>query len=571
MADDHAAAHTVVCGWLDDPRTDRGVRFLGDDGQWQRLTYAELADLSLRAGAALADSGVRRGDVVPLALPNGIDLVSHLLGLWAIGATPSVLALPWALRAGRSYQRQVQAVARRLRPRHVVVAAGFAEVFAESIGEHAASVTVLSPRYAPDGADAPRARTDLAVLQFTSGSRGDPRGLRISVENLAANLRMIHDWTRVTHHGAVSWLPLYHDMGLIGGLLAGVSAQTEHALVRPEHFLQDVIGWLAEYGRSAYAHMVMPNFGFEFVLGHVQPSDLAGMDFSTLETVVSGAERIDPAVLARFAALLAPFGFDRRALMPAYGLAEGTLAVTGMPRESMARMVRVASLHRRLGSKVEVCEVAELTERPVDQPWLWQVSCGPAMPGLQLRILDEDGAVQPEGVLGEVHVSGSSVAQGYLEPSPEDAERLRDGRLFTGDAGFVLDGELFVVGRMGDSFTVNGQNVFVEDIEAELAASGLVGRHDSTVVAGMHDGRPTVLLVTERPLPEGIGARAEGVIRSLAGDRAAVRSIVVGRGNIPMTSSRKPRRRSLWLTFASGGFDEPGAGDTAAREGTSHG
>ncbi|GHE98123.1 AMP-binding protein [Streptomyces fumanus] len=555
MSQRKTADHERLFGWLDDPVDARGIRFRLDDGSWQRLTYRELARRTLGAGAALADAGVRPGDVVPLVVPGGEDFVTQFFGLLAIGAVPSVLPLPLALRAGEGYQAQLKAITARIHPRHVVADPRYHDVVGENVARIGGGTEVLAPQYADRPEEAPRAWGDLAVLQFTSGSRGSPRGLRISIANMAANLRMIQGWIDPVGHGAVTWLPLYHDMGLVGGLLGALTLQVEHALMRPEQFVRDTPGWLTEYGRTPYTSMCMPNFGFERVLATVRPEHLEGLDFSALTGVISGAERIDPAVIARFAALLAPHGFRARALMPAYGLAEGTLAVTGVPKARAPRLARVRGLERRLGEKLDVAEVVELTTEPVDEPWNWQVSCGPPLGDTRVEILDEDGVAQPEGVLGEIFVQGPAVAEGYVDAAPEDREKLDDGKLRTGDAGFLLDGELYVVGRLGDSVKINGQSVFVEDIELELVASGLVSRRWATVVAGVVRGEPKVLLVTERPLGER-QEEALSVMAAFTGGTRHAEVLCVKRGSIPLTSSRKPRRRSLWLAYLAGELKE---------------
>lgn len=540
-----------VLGWLEDPSAERGVRFRQEDGSWLRLTYAELADGSLRAGAALAAAGIRPGQVVPVVLPNGQDFVTHFFGLLAIGATPSVLPLPWALRGGERYQDQLRAITARIRPSHAVVGTQFRDPVLGSTVELEPGIEVLAPGYADRAGEAPRADGELAVLQFTSGSRGTPRGLRITMANLAANLRMIQQWARLGPWGVVSWLPVYHDMGLIGGLLSPLTIQSEQAVLTPEQFIRDSRGWLGEYGRNPYSNMVMPNFGYAWVLARTRPQDLVGLDFSHLTSVISGAERIDPAVLSAFVRLLEPHGFDVAALQPAYGLAEGTLAVTGVTSREVPRLVRADCLERRLGEKVDVLSAVELSAEPVAEPWLWQVSCGRPMEGLEVEVVDDQGARQPECVLGEIVVQGPSVADGYVDAAPEDAARLGGGRLRTGDAGFLLDGELYLVGRLGDSVKISGQSVFVEDVELELLAVGAVRRQQAAVVAGMIEGTPTVLLVTERSLGDRL-ADAVGIVRTFVGDDADVRVLQVKPGSIPLTSSRKPRRRVLWLAYLAG-------------------
>jgi acyl-CoA synthetase (AMP-forming)/AMP-acid ligase II len=545
------ADYEYLTRWLDAPVTHRGIRFRGGDGSWQRLTYRELAEDALRAGATLAGHGVRQGDVVPLALPAGADFIAYFFGLLAIGATPSVLPLPWALRAGATYQNHLRAIMGRIRPRHAVVADPLRELVHDSIVELGTGTRLLPVQRDARPEDAPRAASELAIVQFTSGSRGSPRGLRITMANLAANLRMIQQWVGLREYGAVSWLPLYHDMGLVGGLLGGVTQQAEHATMRPEQFLRSPVGWLTEYGRAPYEGMVMPNFGFERVLARVKPDDLEGLDFSPLTSVISGAERVDPAVLSRFARLLEPFGFGLRALMPAYGLAEGTLAVCGVARGDVPRLVRASGADRWLGGKVDVDSVTELAHEPVTQPWLWHVSCGRPMPGVRVEILDENGVRQPEGVLGEIFVAGPSVADGYVDVPQDEQASLREGTLRTGDAGFLLDGELYVVGRLGDSLKINGQSVFVEDIELELFTVTALSRNHVAVAAGLDRGVPTVVVVADRPLGVAHGD-VLSVIRSFTGDVAGAEIVQLRPGTMPLTTSGKPRRRAIWLAYLAG-------------------
>ncbi|WFE41023.1 AMP-binding protein [Micromonospora sp. WMMD998] len=557
-----AVSRDLLLGWLDAPSTERGVRFHVEGPDWSRHTYEDLAERALRAGAALADAGVRRGEVVPLVLPSGPDFVACFFGLLAIGATPSVLPLPAALQDTTGYETQLRAIAAAVRPRFAIASDDHRDVLLAGVRQAGQQTTILAPAYGDVGA-APRAHGELAVLQFTSGSLGRPQGVRITVDNLAANLRMIQRWLGITDRGGVSWLPLYHDMGLVGGLLTLVTLQTEHAMMRPQQFVRDTRGWLAEYGSGRYAQIFMPNFGFERVVDRVTPDDLVGLDFSGVTSVVSGAERINPAALARFAALLQPHGFDSRALTPAYGLAEGTLAVTGVPRHEPVRMVRTNAPGRSLDDKVEVTGKAVLTTDPVSEPWGWQVSCGRPLDGLRVDVVDEDGQPQPDGVFGEISVQGPSITAGYADGTSRDGARLVGGSLRTGDAGFFHDGDLYVVGRLGDSVKLRGRSIFVEDVELDLRArTGIAPRH-LVVAGGVVDGRPTLLVVAERDLGDHLDVVVEAV-RAFTGSAVRVLILRARRGTIPLTSSGKPRRRLLWRRHLAGQLTGEWLGDPPA-------
>lgn len=547
----------LLTGWLDEPDDSRGVRFMTDAGQWERHTYPQLTALVDGAAARFVDAGVARGEVVPVLVPTGPQFVAAFFGLLAVGATPTVLPLPRALQAGDDYAPHLAAVAATLHPRFVVGSEVNAAPLLDVATTSGHALTRIDPGFTPHTGPAPRRDPgELAIMQFTSGSRGRPRGLRITWDNLEANLRMIQGWIRPDHWGGVSWLPLYHDMGLVGGLLTGLTMQVEHAVMRPQQFIRSTVGWLAEYGRTPYAHMFMPNFGFERVVTKVRPADLEGMDFSALTSVISGAERINPAVLADFVRLLAPFGFDARALNPAYGLAEATLAVTGVPADEHPATIRVTGTDGSLGDPVVVRQEGVGGIDTVDDPAKWQVSCGRPLPGIELVLVDEDGNRLPEDHLGEVLVRGPSVADGYAQTEVEDLSKFEGGWLHTGDAAFTHGGNLYVVGRLGDSVKVRGRTVFVEDVELQLGALTNAGtQRRLTVAAGMADAVPTLLVLAEFDLTPHLD-EITGAVRRFAGD--ALRLVVhrLPRGRTPLTSSGKPRRRTAWLRWVTG--DLPG-------------
>jgi acyl-CoA synthetase (AMP-forming)/AMP-acid ligase II len=291
----------------------------------------------------------------------------------------------------------------------------------------------------------------------------------------------------------------------------------------------------------------------------VAPEALEELDFSGLRGMVIGAERIDARVLDDFARLLAPNGLDRRALLPAYGLAEATLAVTGLPVDegwSSARLdpsslvmdERIASLGN--GGTVEAVQggVDESAGGTV------VVGCGRPLAGVVIAIASENGASLPELHVGEIVVRGASLADGYVGDAETTLTRLTEGTLWTGDAGFLLDGQLYVLGRLGDSMKVRGRVVFSEDLEVGLAAAG-APRQRIAVLLGVHAGNPTVVLLVEDTEPSWRSA-AEALLHQRT-DGAVALIITVPRGTIARTSSGKPRRRYLWQAFVAGECTQP--------------
>jgi acyl-CoA synthetase (AMP-forming)/AMP-acid ligase II len=351
-----------------------------------------------------------------------------------------------------------------------------------------------------------------------------------------------------------SWLPVHHDMGLIGCLVAPVVNRCDLWLMRPEQFVRRPANYLRCLGEFGARLTAMPAFGLGYLLRRVPPHLLAGLDFSQVRAVIVGAERLDPAILDRFAALLAPYGLPPCALRPAYGLAESTLIVTGLPVSARWRRLTVDPVRLAQGHAVEIPAAAGGAEL---------VGCGPPLGGARVSIHDagtettDGGAIPelPDGAVGEIVISGPSVAAGYADRSGS-AARFRGSRLHSGDAGFLLDGQLYVLGRLGDAIKVRGRLLLAEDLEAALARAGLPARQ-LVVLLGDTGVGPTAVALVEQARPDWLTA-ATTLLRRHAED-ARVVVLAVARGTILRTTSGKARRRVMWQRFLAS--SPPGAED----------
>lgn len=527
---------STLLGWLTDPHPERGVRIADDRGGWEFVPYRELAASARRTGAAMRAAGLRPGEVVCLVLPGPRAFLTALFGAWAAGATAAPLAPP-SFQGRAEYVTQLRAVLAQAAPALVVADEEAHEPVAEALG-----AAPWTPEEGPD--EAPAAPAPLALLQFTSGSTGRPRGVRVSWRNLEANRvlqRRLIDWR--AGEGIASWLPLHHDMGLIGCCLFAVAAQAPLWLMRPDQFIRDPARWLACFGPGGAAHSAAPSFAFAYAARRVRPERLAGLDLSGWRSVCVGAEPVDAAALDAFARFAAPAGFSPDAYLPSYGLAEHTLAVTagGAP----VRLVRPDWASLRFGGRVWIEESRTLGGAPVPPGGGWLVGHGLPAPqdAVTVRVLDEDGAALPAGHLGEIGLAGPSVTLGYQHAAC--TPRRGPGELRTGDAGFVHDGQLYVLGRMGDSLKLRARSVFVEDLDAKVAAAAGLDRDRVAVVAAHHEGRPAVAVFVEEPS----GTWAAGVteaLRAELGPEPALTLVSGRRGLIQRTTSGKPRRRHLW-------------------------
>ena len=537
--------------WLDDPAPHRGLHVAEAESGWRFVGYPELARRAFAVAGQLGELGLRPGGVVTLLLTGAEDFVAGFYGALAAGGTPSPISPPLVFRDYDQYVDHVAGVLRAAAPAAVLADEHLLGAAAEAAGRAGIAARPAAPTRSTDaGGAGRRPPADLALLQFTSGSTGSPRGVCVTRDNLEANIAAIRAWLEwgPDHHCA-SWLPTYHDMGLIGCLLSPVSGQYDDWLMRPDQFIRSPVRWLECFGRHGAAMTASPNFGLSYVLSRVpDPAVLEGMDFSGWQAVVVGAERVDAATLGRFAALLRPFGFRARALVPAYGLAEATLAVTGVDVRQVPAAIRLAAGAAAVGSRVPVAETRPITEVP-DGDGGWLTACGRPLDGVAVAVVDGDGVPLPDGALGEIVVRGRSVAAGYRGGG--DAGGFTPAGLRTGDAGFLHDGSLFVLGRIGDAMKVRGRSVYAEDLEGRLEAIPGVPRGRCVVLLGSTVAGPACAVVTETEPGAWVDPAAALLAREL-GAGPSIRIFSIPKGDIRRTSSGKPRRGQMWRELAEG-------------------
>lgn len=547
---------TTLLDWLDAPDDERGLSFAADDATgWTRRGYPELAGLAHGTAGQLVDAGVAAGDVVCLVVPTGEEFVAGLFGAWRVGATACPVIPPGLFQRPGEYVSHLAAVLATAKPSTVVTTAGFAAVVAEAIAASGHPVRPFLPERRTAGTSPARRPADVAILQFTSGSSGAPRAARVTFDNLHANTGTIRRWLEWTRDdAAASWLPLYHDMGLIGCFLTSMRVQSDLHLMRPDQFVRDPARWLECFGDGRAVITASPPFGYAYCARRVAPERLTGLDFAAWRAAIVGAEPIDPATVEAFARLLEPHGFDRGTLLPAFGLAEATLVVTGSRPRTDPIVVRAGRL--RPGDPVPITARgtlgdARLTETGDGQRWL--IGCGPPAPDVDVQVVGTDGAPLPDERLGQVVVRGPSVVDGYQgEPATGDADqtRIEGGTLYTGDAAFRSGGELFVVGRMSGSLKVRGRSVFLEDLDAAVVSATGLSRGHCAVVSSP-GGYAGVALLVEEPPGDWVRPALEALRREL-GPGVVLRIVTGARGLILRGSSGKPSRALMWDRLDTG-------------------
>ncbi|MFJ8828451.1 AMP-binding protein [Micromonospora aurantiaca] len=536
-----AAAGSPLTDWVHRPRPDAAVRFAGPGDGWDEWSYERLAEGARRVAAGLRSAGTADGDTVVIVEPTGPRFIQLYFGAMVAGAVPVPTAPPAFGQDLTGYARALAHLVGRAAPRMVVTSAALA-------GQLAGLVPPPVPVRVDDDVIATAdpgpwpgwAPAELAMLQFTSGSTRAPRGVRVPVPALEANVAAIARWLRMRPEDpTASWLPMHHDMGLIGCLITPVVRQSDLWLLSPEQFVRSPLRYLRCFGVHGARLTAMPTFGLEHVARKVRPQDLEGMDFSAWRAVIVGAERVGTGAVERFVRLLAPYGLDPRAILPAYGLAEATLAVTGLPLDELWTSVPLDPRRVVLDGPVPL----------VPEAGGALVGSGRPLDGIRVAIVDRDGRELPEDHVGEIVVDGPCLTDGYHNEPPDADTGRRDGPLVTGDAGFLHDGQLFVLGRIGDSVKVRGRTLLAEDVEAALESAGLP-RHRQTVLLGMRGDRPTAVVVVEQADPLRLEA-AQGLVGRVT-EGADLVFVRTGVGTIPRTTSGKPKRRELWRIFLTG-------------------
>ncbi|MFL6198800.1 MAG: amino acid adenylation domain-containing protein, partial [Thermoanaerobaculia bacterium] len=558
-------------------------RFL-DDGEEEgsSLTYAELDRRARALGAFLQRHG-GAGERALLLYPPGLDFVVSFLGCLYAG-TVAVPAYP--PRSNRPDSR-LQAIARDARPRFALttpVLRDKAGVFLARNPELAGVQWVATEEMDLSLSDSWERGPELnaegvAFLQYTSGSTATPKGVVVRHGNLVHNEEMIRRAFGQSEESViVGWLPLYHDMGLIGNVLQPLYVGGTCVLMAPVAFLQRPSRWLRAISRYRATGSGGPNFAFELCVRKVSPEEREGLDLSCWEVAYNGAEPVRADTLERFAESFAPQGFRREAFYPCYGLAEATLFVSGGERGSFPEVLEVnaEALER---NRAEEARSGGRSLVSCGSPWLEQ----------RIEIVDPESCRPlPEGEVGEVWISGPSVAGGYWN-RPEESERTfgarlagsEDAFLRTGDLGFLSGGALYLTGRAKDLIILRGRNLYPQDLELTAERShGDLRPGCGAAFAVEIEGEERLVLVqeverdAEKRWQRGMGSAAEvaeAVRRAVATEHeAAVHAVVLLRaGSVPKTSSGKIRRQSCRADFLAGNLEpveQWTQGDTTAGE-----
>ncbi|HEY1353933.1 MAG TPA: fatty acyl-AMP ligase [Ktedonobacteraceae bacterium] len=564
---------TELLQWRANHQSARPAYTFLADGETQELslTYGEL-DLHARAIAASLQTLAARGERALLLYPPGLDYIAAFFGCLYAGVVAVPAYPPQAARFERSLPR-LQGIKDNSQATVVLtnaaVSARTGTLFKQAPdfrALHWLATEHLSSDHAAAWHDPGVSEDSLAFLQYTSGSTGQPKGVMVTHRNLLSNHRMIQD---AIEHPAdqpyVSWLPIFHDMGLIGVILQSLYCGAPCIFFSPHAFIQKPLRWLEALSRYQGHTSHAPNFAYDLCVSKTSAEQRASLDLSHWKFATISSEPVRKETMERFAQAFAPAGFRPEIFCPAYGLAEATLCVT-VKRKYALPVVRTFSAQA----------LEEGLVRPVppdDSQASAQVGCGQIPPGEQIEIVDAQTAVRcPPERIGEIWVSGANVAAGYWNRAQETRATFQaqladsDAGPFmrTGDLGFLHAGEIYITGRLKDLIIIRGRNFYPQDIEATVEHSHQALRADGGAAFPLSvEGQESFVVVQELER-QYLHADLEDLfacMRQAIGEHHEVQPhalVLIKPGTLPRTSSGKVQRYRARAQYLAGTLETVG-------------
>ncbi len=510
------------------------------------ISYAALAHGARRIAAGLSEAELQPGETVATMLPTGRDYLFSFFGILMAGGVPVPLYPPARLAQVEEHVRRHTGILANSQARLLVTvpeAKALSLLLRAKVERLRDVVTAeeLTARAGPLQRIA-RAPSDLALLQYTSGSTGNPKGVALTHANLLANIRAFGPALEVGPADVfVSWLPLYHDMGLIGAWLGALYYAVPLVLMSPLAFLARPTRWLRAIHRHRGTLTAAPNFAYELCARKLPEQAFEGLDLSSLRVAMNGSEPVSMDTLEAFADRFARYGLRREALMPVYGLAECSVALAFPPpgRAPRADAVVRETLMR---------EGRAVPATSASVPSLRVVSCGRPLPGHQIRIVDATGHEVPDRVQGRLEFQGPSTTAGYFR-SPEQTRRLfHDSWLDSGDYAYIAEGEVHITGRVKDLIIRGGRNIHPQDLELAAGNTPGIRKGCVAVFASPDPASGTerlVVLAETRETDPAARERLIGEIQAVAVDLVGLPAddvVLVPPHTVLKTSSGKIRR-----------------------------
>ena len=534
------------------------IRFYQDDESGEEISFELCWKKSSSLALGLSLAGIQAGERVAIMLPTCAEYFYCFIGALMLGAVPVPMYPPAQRSQLKEHVERHIKIFNNCEAKLLIAPQGIETLSAHFKRKAKTLKAVRTPESlmiepAKDFIPAPRSGEDLALIQYTSGSTGDPKGVALTHQQILENIRSMGEALKITRKEVVvSWLPLYHDMGLIGSWMGAFYFGAPLVLMTPQEFIAKPSRWLWAIHRYGATLSASPNFGYELCVKRANIQDLEGLDLSTWRAALNGAEPVSAATLRSFAGTFSPYGFNEKALMPVYGLAENAVGLCFPPLNLEAD---IKKFNRDLLLKGKrAAELESSTDmHPVELP-----SCGKPLPGNRIRIVGEAGEVLGEDLVGEIEFKGSSTTTGYFH-NPQKTRELFHGRWArTGDLGFVHSGELFISGRKKDLIIKAGRNIHPQELEEAIGNLAGVRKGCVAVFAVTNTpGEEPKLIVAAETREKDLGKRKQMMdeIAKLGRDILEVNvdeSILLPPHSVLKTSSGKIRRAATKEAYVKG-------------------
>ncbi len=544
------AHETLVHALIASAKTSEGFIFVDGREAETPVSFHTLEGRAARAASALSERGVTSGDCVAIILPTGPSFFDALLGCQRLGAVPVPLYPPVRLGRLDEYVDKTVAMLNAVRATALISDKRVRRILGRVVEQRPTPSIRAEDLLNATPYDGPLpSADDLAMVQFSSGTTVAPKPVALTHRQVIANVDAILSFVP-TNDGirrvGACWLPLYHDMGLIGCVFSAIVSAGTLVLIPPEQFLAKPYLWLRAISRHKVTTSPAPNFAYALCTERIKDEQMDGVDLSSWALALNGAEPVAPASLRAFTERFAQWGLSPNALTPVYGLAEAALAVTFSDPATPFTTVHV--------DRDALAAGRDIVPIPATPTTVELASVGTPLPGFAVRVCTASGDDVATGSVGRVVVSGPSLMRGYLH---REEQPIADGWLDTGDLGVVLGGDLFITGRAKDVVVLRGQNHAPHDIER--AVDGIEGvRTGCAVAVGdvTEDGERLMVFVEARSPTNDMAAACHSAIRSCTGLEPSLVTILEP-GTIPRTSSGKLRRGETLRRFHAGTLAPP--------------
>jgi acyl-CoA synthetase (AMP-forming)/AMP-acid ligase II len=524
--------------------TQAGLRLLDRSENAAWYPWVDVYRRAEKTCGGLHRLGLEAGDRVALVFPTSIEFFDLFFGTILAGAVPVPLYPPVRLGRLKEYATRTSLMLSAVNPQLIVADTRVLRMLGTAVRGARPELGCRTAKEIPaeTGHTVERAQDDLALIQFSSGTTVDPKPVALSNRAVVAQAVALNahwpDSVDLMNSG-VSWLPLYHDMGLIGCVITALERPGSMTLIPPEIFLTRPAVWLRAISRYRASISVSPNFGYGLCVEKIRDEELEGVDLSSWKIGLNGAEAVVPRVMRRFQRRFEPWGLGPRTITPVYGLSEATLAVT------------FSGIDRPFASRSFDREALSRDRQAVESPGGTEIaSVGTPIDGFEIQVVDPDNRELPAGQVGRLLIRGPSVMEGYYGRPDATKEVLEEGWLDTGDLGFVYRDELYLTGRAKDVLILRGRSHDPTEVEAAVDRVEGVRTGCSVAVSWLPDeadGEQLLLLVeakhgVPRHTYRKIADRCREAVRSATGLNAEVVD-VLSPGTLPRTSSGKLRRQ----------------------------